>query len=42
MNLFKKVIATIAMTTLVASTTVSGVSAYTNDSLEAANTLAAK
>jgi len=42
MNLFKKVIATIALTTLVATATVSSVSAYTNDSEAAAATLAAK
>jgi len=40
MNLFKKVVATIALTTLVASTTVSGVSAYSTASADAANKLA--
>lgn len=41
MNLFKKVIASIALTALVASTATTGVSAYTNASLDAANSLAA-
>ncbi len=42
MNLFKKVIATIAMTTLVAATTVTGVSASSTASVDAANKLAAE
>ncbi len=42
MNLFKKVVATIAMTTLVAATTVTGVSASSTASVDAANKLAAE
>ncbi len=40
MNLFKKVVATIALATLVATTTVSGVSAYSTASVDAAKKLA--